>query len=121
VINLTGAGTLSPAPARYYWAPAHYHWRRHVIKAIRPVPALAVNTEECCSSLAWGFGKHLTDLANFARNQWTQAPPRVHLFLAMSTQLRILLTTCRRISPCELHWPIFVSARMNRPSAALST
>src|SRR5262249_30419795 len=40
---LTGAGTLSPAPARYSRAPAHYHSRRHIITAIRPLPARAVN------------------------------------------------------------------------------
>jgi hypothetical protein len=47
VINLTGAGILLRAPALYSRAPAYYYGRRHVITAIRTVPALAVNAAGC--------------------------------------------------------------------------
>src|SRR5260370_40334211 len=42
---LTGPGAFSRAPAPYSWAPTHYHPRRHIITAIRPAPALAVNRQ----------------------------------------------------------------------------
>src|SRR6516165_10518514 len=45
VIYATGAGTISPAPARYSRAPARYHRRQHSIAAIGPVLALGVKQE----------------------------------------------------------------------------
>src|SRR5205807_2121314 len=43
VIYTTGAGALSLAPANYHRRRHRIRERRHIITAIRPVPALAVN------------------------------------------------------------------------------